>query len=73
VRKQRLKPHRHRFPSLWRADKMPGGYVVRDASGQAIAYIYSSANAAEALRRRRAGAFTSGGKHPKDERWEPRA
>jgi hypothetical protein len=28
---------------------MPGGYVVRDASGQAIAYIYSRANATEAL------------------------
>jgi hypothetical protein len=50
VRKQRLKPHRHRFPSLWRADKMPGGYVVRDASGQAIAYIYSRDNATAALK-----------------------
>jgi hypothetical protein len=25
-----------RFPAPWRADKMPGGYVVRDATGQAI-------------------------------------
>jgi hypothetical protein len=24
-----------------RADKIPGGYVVRDASGQATAYVYS--------------------------------
>jgi hypothetical protein len=23
-----------RFPSPWRADRMPGGYVVRDANGQ---------------------------------------
>jgi hypothetical protein len=30
-----------RFPSPWRADMMPGGYVVRDANGQALAYIYS--------------------------------
>jgi len=30
-----------RFPAPWRADKIPGGYVVRDASGQALAYIYS--------------------------------
>jgi hypothetical protein len=26
-----------RFPPPWRADKMPGGYVVRDANGQALA------------------------------------
>jgi hypothetical protein len=26
-----------RFPPPWRADKMPGGYIVRDATGQAIA------------------------------------
>jgi hypothetical protein len=24
-----------RFPTPWRADKIPGGYVVRDANGQA--------------------------------------
>jgi hypothetical protein len=30
-----------RFPAPWRADKVPGGYVVRDASGQALAYLYS--------------------------------
>jgi hypothetical protein len=24
-----------RFPTPWRADKMPGGYVVRDPNGQA--------------------------------------
>jgi hypothetical protein len=29
---------------------MPGGYVVRDASGQAIAYIYSRDNATAALK-----------------------
>jgi hypothetical protein len=38
-----------RFPPLWRADKIPGGYVVRDANDQAIAYIYSRENEAEAL------------------------
>jgi K+/H+ antiporter YhaU regulatory subunit KhtT len=37
-----------RFPSPWRADTMPGGYVVRDANGQALAYIYSRDNEAEA-------------------------
>jgi hypothetical protein len=38
-----------RLPAPWRAEKMPGGYVVRDANGQALAYIYSRANEAEAL------------------------
>jgi hypothetical protein len=28
-----------RFPAPWRADKIAGGYVVRDANGQAIAYL----------------------------------
>jgi hypothetical protein len=37
-----------RFPPPWRADKMPGGCVVRDANGQAIAYLYSRENEAEA-------------------------
>ena len=37
-----------RFPPPWRADKIPGGYVVRDANGQAIAYIYSRENEDEA-------------------------
>jgi hypothetical protein len=27
---------------------MPGGYVVRDANGQALAYVYSRDNEAEA-------------------------
>jgi hypothetical protein len=31
-----------------RADKIPGGYVVRDASARAIAYLYSRENEAEA-------------------------
>jgi hypothetical protein len=37
-----------RFPPPWRVDTIPGGYVVRDASGQALAYIYSRDNEAEA-------------------------
>jgi K+/H+ antiporter YhaU regulatory subunit KhtT len=37
-----------RFPAPWRADKVSGGYVVRDANGQAIAYLYSRENEAEA-------------------------
>ena len=38
-----------RFPPPWRADKIPGGYVVRDANGQSLAYIYSRESEAEAL------------------------
>jgi hypothetical protein len=37
-----------RFPPPWRADKIPGGYVVRDDNGQELAYIYARANEAEA-------------------------
>jgi hypothetical protein len=38
-----------RFPAPRRADKMPGGYVVRDANGQALVYVYSRETEAEAL------------------------
>jgi hypothetical protein len=37
-----------RFPPPWHADPMPGGYVVRDANGQALAYPYSRESDAEA-------------------------
>ena len=37
------------FPPPWRVDKMPGGYVVRDANGQALAYLYSRDDPTEAL------------------------
>jgi hypothetical protein len=38
-----------RFPPPWRADKIAGGYVVRDANGQALAYPYIRDNPTEAL------------------------
>ena len=38
-----------RFPAPWCAEKMPGGCVVHDANGQALAYVYSRANEAEAM------------------------
>ena len=38
-----------RFPAPWRTEKMPGGYVVRDANGQPLAYVYSRANETEAM------------------------
>jgi hypothetical protein len=38
-----------RFPPPRRAEPIPGGYVVRDANGQALAYLYSCDNPTEAL------------------------
>jgi hypothetical protein len=38
-----------RFPAPWRVDKIPGGHVVRDANGQALAYVYSRATEVEAM------------------------
>jgi hypothetical protein len=38
-----------RFPPPWRADKISGGYVVRAANGQALAWIYSRNSEAEAI------------------------
>jgi len=37
-----------RFPPPWSADKIPGGYVVRDANGQALVYVYARDNEDEA-------------------------
>jgi hypothetical protein len=37
-----------RFPAPWRTDKIAGGYVVRDANGQALAYVYSRQDPTEA-------------------------
>jgi hypothetical protein len=36
-----------RFPAPWHAEKMPGGYVVRDANKQALAWVYSRETEAE--------------------------
>ena len=30
-----------RFPPPWTAEQIPGGYVVKDAAGQALAYVYA--------------------------------
>jgi hypothetical protein len=29
-----------RFPPPWTAEQIPGGYVVKDTTGQALAYVY---------------------------------
>jgi hypothetical protein len=38
-----------RLPAPWTVDKIPGGYVVRDANGQSLAYVYCRATEADAL------------------------
>jgi hypothetical protein len=38
-----------RLPAPWRAEKIPGGYIVRDANGQALAYVYSRATEEDAM------------------------
>lgn len=30
-----------RFKAPWTAERIPGGYVVKDATGQALAYVYA--------------------------------
>ena len=37
-----------RFPPPWVVDRAPGGYVVRDANGQQLAWVYARATEAEA-------------------------
>jgi hypothetical protein len=37
-----------RFPTPWQAERLLGGYVIRDASGQALAYVCSCDTEAEA-------------------------
>jgi hypothetical protein len=38
-----------RFPAPWSAEKIAGGYVVRDANGQALAYVYGRLSLPEAI------------------------
>ena len=38
-----------RLPAPWHADKFSGGYVVRDADGFAVAYVYGHSTETEAI------------------------
>jgi hypothetical protein len=38
-----------RLPAPWSVEKISGGYVLRDANGQALAYVYSRATESEAI------------------------
>jgi hypothetical protein len=37
-----------RFKPPWTAEQIPGGYVVKDATGQAQAYVYARETKAQA-------------------------
>jgi hypothetical protein len=47
-----MKDEPRRFPAPWDADKIPGGYVIRDANKQALAYVYARATSADPRRPR---------------------
>jgi hypothetical protein len=36
-----------RFPPPWRVEQIPGGYVVKDANGQQLAYVYGRESKAD--------------------------
>lgn len=38
-----------RFPAPWREEKISSGYVVRDATGQALVHIYARPTENEAI------------------------
>jgi hypothetical protein len=38
-----------RLPAPWREEKIAGGYVVRDANGQALVYIFARTSESEAI------------------------
>ena len=35
-----------RFPTAWSAERIPGSFVVQDAIGQSLAYVYASETSA---------------------------
>lgn len=37
-----------RFPAPWTVEKIPGGYIIKDASGQSLAYVYCRDREADA-------------------------
>ena len=37
-----------RFPAPWTFEQIPGGYKVKDANGQALAYVYARETRADA-------------------------
>jgi hypothetical protein len=37
-----------RFPQPWTVEQIPGGYKVKDANGQSLAYVYARETRADA-------------------------
>jgi len=37
-----------RFPPPWTVEQIPGGYKVKDANGQSLAYVYARETKADA-------------------------
>jgi hypothetical protein len=37
-----------RFPPPWTTEEIPGGYIVKDATGQSLAYVYARENESDA-------------------------
>lgn len=37
-----------RFPPPWIAEQIPGGFVVKDGTGQSLAYVYARETKAQA-------------------------
>lgn len=37
-----------RFPPPWRVEQIAGGYVIKDANGQQLAYVYGRDSKADA-------------------------
>ena len=37
-----------RFPPPWTVEQIPGGYKVKDANGQSLAYVYGRESRADA-------------------------
>src|SRR5262245_4471824 len=44
----RRSPMGRKFPPPWTTEQIPGGYVVKDATGQSLAYVYARENKAQA-------------------------
>jgi hypothetical protein len=40
-------PRRRRFPAPWRVERIDGGFMVTDANGFRLAYVYSPPNHAD--------------------------
>jgi len=41
-------PQARRFPPPWNVEQIPGGYKVKDANGQSLAYVYGRETKADA-------------------------